>query len=261
MLPLAWFADQTTPHPSLLPRRAPLRARCAGRPRDGAGLDLAGRRPGPAAVLLRRARSGGSRAAPRHRHRRSHGDGGARAGRRNDHLRRNRAVRRQDAVLAEHRRALRDAVAPRFVRRRSGRRGEGGPRRRNRRSQRRLGAHRPVRLPGCAPRRGSPGLPRPAPFLARAFFAASRAARNGPGAGAGFSSGTPGACPGCGPSGADTPFRARVPAHAASGSGPRRRVPSNGPARPRSAGRRDAVTHRAGRPARWRRPYPISGRT
>ena len=242
MLPLAWFADQTTPHPSLLPRRAPLRARRAGRPRDRAGLDLAGRRPGPAAVLLRRARSGGSRAAPRHRHRRSHGDGGALAGRRNGHLRRNCAVRRQDAVLAEHRRALRDAVAPRFVRRRSGRRGEGGPRRRNRRSQRRLGAHGPVRLPGCAPRRGSPGLPGPAPFLARAFFAASRVARNGPGARAGFSSCTPGACPG---SGADT-FRARVPAHTASGSDPRRRVPSNGPARPRGARRRDTVTHGVG---------------
>ena len=116
-----------------------------------------GPRPAPVQLRLRSLRSG---PAPRHRHRRGRRRSGGRSGGRRRLVRRNGAVRREDAHDPDAGRLLRDAPPSRLGGPQARCCGRGRRRRRDRRSERRARASGAVRLPGHPSHCGSAGLPR-----------------------------------------------------------------------------------------------------
>ena len=138
-------------------------------------MDVAGQRPRPAAVRLRRLRLQGAGPASGHRHRRTQRQHRRVAGRRHGHIRRLGAFRGQDIVAVDGRRAVGDVATPRLVRGRPRRRRGRGRSGRDRRPERRVRSHGSVRLHGSATSRGSTGVPRPVEVSPPVGRAAGRA--------------------------------------------------------------------------------------
>jgi hypothetical protein len=140
------------------PVRACRRARRCTR---GECLDLAGRRAGVAAVLLRPrpAIRGGAASRPGHRRRR--GCDGRGSGGRSRGVRRDRAHQWQVGHRRDCRRIRRDAHTPRIDRRSEGRDSRRGRRRRDNRTERRPRGERALRPPRHPARRRRAGLRRP----------------------------------------------------------------------------------------------------
>ena len=139
----------------------------------GARVDLAGRRTGSAAFLVRSCASLRGRSAPRRRSRRPRRYPGARSDRGNRLVRGNRADGREDRFDRDAARIHRHARSPRFDQRearRSRRRRLG---RGNRRSERRAGTRRAVRLLRSADHERSAGVRRSDGVLAVAHTRAA----------------------------------------------------------------------------------------
>jgi hypothetical protein len=137
-------------------------------------VDLAGRRTGSAAFLVRSCASLRGRSAPRRRSRRTRRYPGARSGRGNRLVRGNRADGREDRVDRDAARVHRHTRSPRLDRceARSARRRRLG--RGNRRPERRAGAHRAVRLLRSAHHERSAGVRRSDGLLAGAHTRPAR---------------------------------------------------------------------------------------
>jgi hypothetical protein len=112
----------------------------------GACVDLAGRRTGSAAFLVRSCASLRRRSAPRRRSRRPWRYAGARSCRGNRLVRGNRADGREDSVDRDAARVHRHTRSPRLDRCETRRARQRRLGRGNRRPERRAGAHRTVRL-------------------------------------------------------------------------------------------------------------------
>ncbi len=132
----------------------------------GACVDLAGRRTGSAAFLVRSCASLRRRSATRRRSRRPRRYPGARSCRGNRLVRGNRADGREDRFDRDPARVHRDARTPRFDRREARRARRRRLGRGNRRPERRAGTHRAVRLLRSAHHERSAGVRRPDGVLA-----------------------------------------------------------------------------------------------
>ena len=140
-------------------RRGSRRARASG---YGAGVDVAGRRAGPAAVPVRSHAAGTPRPAPRDRRRGRRRCAGRFPHGRSRHVRRNSTGQRTDAQHSDAGRVQRHAHASRFTRGAPRSKRGGGGDRRSRRRERSPGGRRAVRASRDPSRERRGRLPRSA---------------------------------------------------------------------------------------------------